>query len=267
MQATCNVLNQGGSFHTAVAGSSYSQVANILMQAGLAQEAQNTLNSAAVQSTLQAKAACFTPGTEYIDPVLASVTFPFSTNAAGNLILLAPGAMTHPEALFANINYKADYCTADPSCTGIDFNTIFGMTAAPSATVLAKNSSSVYDDVSELFVPSAHAMALMLEGGTDVAHALDTYSLGVGMIKTGVVVPTAVYAGSLNGVPLAQAAANANYAIPVTPGSTGPVIDPTNGLFPNGLGLTINIRAVGSGSGCPVKYCKADELPTDTLFE
>ena len=32
------------------------------------------------------------------------------------------------------------------------------------------------------------------------------------------------------------------------------------------LGFVINIRANGSGNGCPVTYCKADEA-TDSFFE
>ena len=88
MQITCKVLNRTPAFTQAYAAGDFATLSNALMSAGIAQEAQNTLakNNGGVTQPL---ARCFTPGQEYIDPILASVTFPFQL-VNGKPLALAP---------------------------------------------------------------------------------------------------------------------------------------------------------------------------------
>jgi hypothetical protein len=253
-----------------------------VVAAGIAQEAQNELATSISQPTV----ACFkTPYVspsyayeEYIDHILASEVIPFVSQGS-NLVALVPGGktgMTHPEALFANENFMQDYCTSTSSgCNqngSGDFHAIFGMTAAPTPSMLAERSSNL-DFLAQLLVPDARALMKMpsVEGGPDAATAGETYKAGSGMVAGGSVVSTAVYASSLVGYPSVQAAENVQYGIPIQSGGAntgGPSNLTVSNLYPSGgLSLILNMRARGNGSStCPKRFCKADG-PSNDLFE
>jgi hypothetical protein len=232
MQVTCKALSAANfdNYYTQLVASgpgptstAQQSLAALLMQAGMAQAAENQL--ASDQATLQATARCFDPSQDYINTLLSSQVIPFVvTNGA--LQAMNPGAIAHPEGLFADIYYNQWYYQNN-------FDTIFGMNAPVSTT--SGSISSAGSSVG----PLASMVGLFYPE----------------LFLASQILPQDVFASSSNstGTPNAQAAANAAMGIPLSPGSSNPT---TNSLIQSGIGLTINVRGLGCQSSIP--FCKAD---------